>query len=133
MRYPQGLQALRRFVSPLQVHLGILEGPKHYARSVTEVFEWLYNVLGREQYCRLLPIIRTDRGSEFTNPVSIECTKFGAGFSTVIHSVLIRRAAVRLPIKFIRRVLPKGRSFDHLQKSNILRMMSRISFYRERS
>ena len=50
---------------------------RNTARSVTEVFEWLYNILGHEQYCRLFPIILTDRGSEFTDPVSIECTKFG--------------------------------------------------------
>ena len=45
---------------------------RNAARSITEVFEWLYNVLGHEQYCRLFPIILTDRGSEFTDPVSIE-------------------------------------------------------------
>lgn len=47
---------------------------RNSARSVTEVFEWLYETLGHEQYCRLFPIILTDRGSEFTDPVSIECT-----------------------------------------------------------
>ena len=82
---------------------------RNTARSVTEVFEWLYETLGHEQYCRLFPIILTDRGSEFTDPVSIECTE--------------------LTHEFIRRILPKGTSFDHLQQSDILLMMSHINSY----
>lgn len=37
---------------------------RNTARSVTEVFEWLYETLGHEQYCRLFPIILTDRGEQ---------------------------------------------------------------------
>ena len=44
---------------------------RNTARSVTEVFEWLYETLGHEQYCRLFPIILTDRGSEFTDPARL--------------------------------------------------------------
>ena len=105
---------------------------RNTARSVTEVFEWLYNVLGHEQYCRLFPIILTDRGSEFTDPVSIECTKFGEIRSRVFYCDPQRsdqKGGCEVTHEFIRRVLPKGTSFDHLQQSDILRMMSHINSY----
>lgn len=105
---------------------------RNSARSVTEVFEWLYETLGHEQYCRLFPIILTDRGSEFTDPVSIECTKFGEIRSGVFYCDPQRsdqKGGCEVTHEFIRRVLPKGTSFDHLQQSDILRMMSHINSY----
>lgn len=105
---------------------------RNTARSITEVFEWLYNVLGHEQYCRLFPVILTDRGSEFTDPVSIECTKFGEIRSRVFYCDPQRsdqKGGCEVTHEFIRRVLPKGTSFDHLQQSDILRMMSHINSY----
>ena len=82
---------------------------RNTARSVTEVFEWLYNILGHEQYCRLFPIILTDRGSEFTDPVSIECTKFGEIRSRVFYCDPQRsdqKGGCEVTHEFIRRVLP---------------------------
>ena len=105
---------------------------RNSARSVTEVFEWLYETLGHEQYCRLFPIILTDRGSEFADPVSIECTKFGEIRSRVFYCDPQRsdqKGGCEVTHEFIRRVLPKGTSFDHLQQSDILRMMSHINSY----
>ena len=105
---------------------------RNSARSVTEVFEWLYETLGHEQYCRLFPIILTDRGSEFTDPVSIECTKFGEIRSRVFYCDPQRsdqKGGCEVTHEFICRVLPKGTSFDHLQQSDILRMMSHINSY----
>ena len=105
---------------------------RNSARSVTEVFEWLYETLGHEQYFRLFPIILTDRGSEFTDPVSIECTKFGEIRSRVFYRDPQRsdqKGGCEVTHEFIRRVLPKGTSFDHLQQSDILRMMSHINSY----
>ena len=42
------------------------------ARSVTEIIDDLYSRLGRELFCRMFPVILTDRGSEFTDPASVE-------------------------------------------------------------
>ena len=47
------------------------------ARSVTDVFDELDEMLGREQFKKLFPVILTDRGSEFTDPASIEFDKEG--------------------------------------------------------
>lgn len=34
---------------------------RNSARSVTEVFEWLYETLGHEQYCRLFVSVKPPR------------------------------------------------------------------------
>ena len=105
---------------------------RNTARSVTEVFELLYETLGHEQYCRLFPIILTDRGSEFTDPVSIECTKFGEIRSRVFYCDPQRsdqKGGCEVTHEFIRRILPKGTSFDSLQQRDILLMMSHINSY----
>jgi hypothetical protein len=41
------------------------------AKSVTEIFDWLYEQLGHEVFTSLFQVILTDRGSEFTNPLAI--------------------------------------------------------------
>ena len=105
---------------------------RNTARSVTEVFDWLYETLGHEQYCRLFPIILTDRGSEFTDPVSIECTKLGEIRSRVFYCDPQRsdqKGGCEVTHEFIRRILPKGTSFDSLQQRDILLMMSHINSY----
>ena len=43
------------------------------ARSVTDIFNNLQKKLDIELFQRLFPVILTDRGSEFTDPFSIEC------------------------------------------------------------
>lgn len=105
---------------------------RNTARSVTEVFEWLYSVLGHELYCKMFPVILTDRGSEFTNPVAIECTEYGEIRSRVFYCDPQRsdqKGACEVTHEFIRRVLPKGTSFDNLQQSDINLMMSHINSY----
>ena len=83
-------------------------------------------------YCRLFPIILTDRGSEFTDPVSIECTKLGEIRSRVFYCDPQRsdqKGGCEVTHEFIRRILPKGTSFDSLQQRDILLMMSHINSY----
>ena len=40
------------------------------ARSVTEIFNSLDTILGRDIFQALFPVILTDRGSEFTDPTA---------------------------------------------------------------
>ena len=47
------------------------------ARSVTDVFNLLDGLLGRDVFRTLFPVILTDRGSEFTDPSAVECDENG--------------------------------------------------------
>lgn len=72
------------------------------ARSVSEIFEHLYEVLGHETFTTLFPVILTDRGSEFTDPLAIEFNKRieeELMFFIAIPNVLIKKEVVKLPMK----------------------------------
>ncbi len=102
------------------------------ARSVTEIFQGLYKTLGRETFCRLFPIILTDRGSEFTDPVSLECDEWGEVRTRVFYCDPQRpdqKGGAEVTHEFIRRILPKGTSFNDLTQDDISLMMSHINSY----
>lgn len=102
------------------------------ARSVTEIFQGLYESLGRETFCRLFPIILTDRGSEFTDPVSLECDEWGEVRTRVFYCDPQRpdqKGGAEVTHEFICRILPKGTSFNDLTQDDISLMMSHINSY----
>ncbi len=47
------------------------------SRSVIKAFRYLYRLLGQEMFKKLFPIILTDNGSEFSNPLRIEANENG--------------------------------------------------------
>ena len=105
------------------------------ARSVTEIINDLYEKLGRETYCELFPVILTDRGSEFSNPSAIEQDSDGNLRSLVFYcdpSCPYEKGGIEVAHEFIRRVLPKGTSFDHLQQKDIELMMDNINSYKRK-
>lgn len=103
------------------------------ARSVLNVFNDLYDRLGRETYCTLFPVILTDRGSEFSNPVPIECDSDGNPRSRVFYCdprAPFQKGGIEVAHELIRRILPKNRSFDDLTQADIDLMISHINSYR---
>ena len=103
------------------------------ARSVSDVFNDLYAMFGRKTYCRLFPVILTDRGSEFSNPVPIEQDENGELRSLVFYcnpSAPYQKGGVEVAHELVRRVLPKGKSFDDLQQEDIDLMLSHINSYK---
>jgi hypothetical protein len=42
------------------------------SKSVTEIFQMLWGVLGKEYFMELFPVILANNGSEFSNPAAIE-------------------------------------------------------------
>ena len=102
------------------------------AKSVTQIFDWLYEQLGHEVFTSLFQVILTDRGSEFTNPLAIEFNK-GNGRRTHIFYCDPQRSdqkgGCEVTHEMIRRVLPKKTSFDNLTQDDINLMMSHINSY----
>lgn len=102
------------------------------ARSVTEVFEQLYELLGHDVFNNLFQVILTDRGSEFTNPLAIEFNKTNERRTRIFYCDPQRsdqKGACEVTHEMIRRVLPKGTSFDALVQDNITLLMSHINSY----
>ena len=115
------------------------------SKSVTEIFQQLWEVLGKKYFKELFPVILTDNGSEFSDPIAIE---FGpeAGAQRERSNEEDRRThlfychpsspfekgAIENNHEFIRRILPKGSSFDSLAQSDIQLMLNHINSYRRK-
>lgn len=102
------------------------------ARSVSEIFEHLYEVLGHETFTNLFPVILTDRGSEFTDPLAIEFNKENRRRTHVFYCDPQRsdqKGSCEVTHEMIRRILPQGTSFDALKQKDINLMMSHINSY----
>lgn len=102
------------------------------ARTVTEIFEQLYMLLGHETFTSLFQVILTDRGSEFTNPLLIEFNKHNERRTHIFYCDPQRsdqKGGCEVTHEMIRRILPKGTSFDELVQGDIDLMMSNINSY----
>jgi IS30 family transposase len=102
------------------------------ARSVTEIFEQLYSRLGSSLFRLLFPVILTDNGSEFSNPSAIEFDPNGERRTFIFYcdpSSPYQKGAVENNHEFIRRIVPKGSSFNDLEQSDINLMMDHINSY----
>lgn len=106
---------------------------RNTSQSVINVFRNLYTMLGKESFRRLFPVILTDNGSEFSNPSALETATDGTRITSIFYcdpSAPYQKATVENNHEFIRRILPKGRSFDHLTQSDICLMMNHINSYK---
>lgn len=87
------------------------------SQSVIDVFNTLDEILGRETFMRLFPLILTDNGSEFSNPKAIEYDAYGEQRTKIFYCEPFsphQKPEIERNHEFIRMVLPKGMSFDHL-------------------
>lgn len=107
------------------------------SRSVIDCFDDLYQLLGREDFKKLFPVILTDNGSEFSNPKGIE---FGPEQNDARRTWIFycdagkpyQKGAIEVNHELIRRVLPKGTSFDNFTQQDINLVMSHINSYKRK-
>ena len=110
------------------------------SQSVIDIFNALDSVLGPELFEKLFPVILTDNGSEFSNPRAIEFReKAGNGVPYCRTNVYYcdagspyQKGAIEVNHELIRRVLPKGSSFDDLTQEDIFLMMNHINSYKRK-
>jgi len=107
------------------------------SKSVTDIFEKLYQTLGKEFFTKLFPVILTDNGSEFSNPKAIE---YGSERFTGLRTNVFycdtgspyQKGAIEVNHELIRRILPKGTSFNSLTQQDINLMMNHINSYKRK-
>jgi IS30 family transposase len=105
---------------------------RNTSSSVINVFRDLYSILGKDTFQRLFPVILTDNGTEFSNPSALEVAEDGNRLTSIFYcdpSSPYQKPTVENNHEFIRRILPKGSSFDSLTQSDILLMMNHINSY----
>jgi transposase, IS30 family len=102
------------------------------AQSVIDYFDMLYTILGTDCFKTLFPVLLTDNGSEFSNPKALEFDTQGSQRTKVFYCdpcASFQKPNVELNHEFIRKILPKGTSFDNLTQFDINIMMSNINSY----
>jgi len=108
----------------------LIDGLK--ADDVKKGIAGLRRDLGCELFTKLFPIILTDRGSEFSDPKSIEFDEDGEGLTRVFYcdpQQSQQKGSAENNHTFIRRVIPKSTSLDGLCQGDITLMMNHINSY----
>lgn len=106
------------------------------SQSVIDCFNHLYESLGKQLFSDLFPVIIADNGSEFSNPAAIEFAPDGSRRSHLFYcdpQAPFQKPRVEENHTLIRRVLPKGSSFDSLSQSDIDLLMSHVNSYKRAS
>lgn len=99
-------------------------------KEVFRIFNMLEYGLGTELFEKTFPIILTDNGTEFGNPLSLEFNNEGIGRTRIFYCnprASYQKGMLEKNHEFIRYVLPKGTSFDNLVQPNIDKMINHIN------
>lgn len=97
---------------------------------VRSTFESLYESLGPKMFREVFPIVLTDNGPEFKDPEGIELDKHGNPRSKVFFCDPLasnQKARLEKNHEYIRYVLPKGKSFNHLAQADVTLMLNHIN------
>ena len=101
------------------------------SQSVIDVFSMLENKLGLELFQKLFPVFLTDNGGEFTNPVKLETSIDESTKRTTIFYCdpysSWQKGRVENNHKNLRKILPKGTSFDNLTQEDIDLVVSHVN------
>lgn len=107
--------------------------PGKCAKYVADVFNWLWQILGKEAFMQLFPAILKDNGTEFTNPLSIEHAPEDGTRRTSVYYTRRKTPTDKAQIErnhtYIRRVIFKGESFDKLTQEKVNLTMSHVNSY----
>lgn len=106
------------------------------AQSIIDIFNNLQNILGIDKLKELFVLILTDNGSEFSNPIEIEFDTITGEQRTQIFychpSSPFEKGSCEVNHELLRRILPKGTSFDDLNQTDINLIMSHINSYKRK-
>jgi IS30 family transposase len=101
-------------------------------RSVTDIFNKLYDILGKKTFMDMFQVIVTDNGSEFSNPSAIEIGPDGDQRTRIFYadpSAPYQKGACENNHSLVRRILPKGTSFNSISQNDVNLVMNHVNSY----
>ena len=99
-------------------------------KSVRGVFDYLTEILGTNLFREIFPVILTDNGVEFKAPHELEFDISGNRRTHIFYcdpQASWQKPHVEKNHTLIRRILPKGTSFDFLEQNDIRLLMCHIN------
>jgi IS30 family transposase len=120
-----------------EYHLQIAEILSHHtSECVVGALDKIESALGRELFTEIFEVILTDNGHEFSDIEAIEKSCFGGKRTKVFFCEPNRsdqKGECECNHKYIRYIIPKGTSMDHLSQFDINLMMNHINSSRRKS
>lgn len=124
-------KALRDRASFSEIGTSLGKNPSTISKEVRH--RSLDTILGTERFRSLFPVILTDRGSGFTDPMSIERDMTTGELRTCVFfcdpQCSNQKGTCEVTHEMIRRDLPKGTAFDFLSQTEVDLMMNHINSY----
>mgnify|MGYP003297542502 CR=1 FL=1 len=105
---------------------------RNNAKSVRDIFDMLEDTLGAQTFRRLFPVILTDNGSEFSDPVALETPGFGKPRTRIFYChpySAYEKPCVENNNRTFRRIFNKGATFDDLDQDDVNLAMSHVNSY----
>lgn len=102
------------------------------SKSVTDIFNRLYELLGYERFTKIFSLCLADNGSEFSDPFGIEVDADGVIRSQLFYcdpSSPGQKGACENNHEFIRRIIPKHIDLGQFSQEQISLMMDHINSY----
>lgn len=106
----------------------LLDGKE--ARYVENVFDSMERAIGTFSFATALSLILTDRGSEFQTPDALECGQESLIRTSIYYCDPMcswQKPHCEKNHEYIRKICPKGTSFDAYSQEDITLMMSHIN------
>ena len=102
------------------------------SKSVIDIFNRLYTILGHDRFTFVFQVCLTDNGSEFSNPKAIEFNNQGERRTSVFYcdpNASFQKGSAERNHEFIRMFIPKGEDFTAYTQDDISLMMDHINSY----
>lgn len=110
---------------------------KYKPSEVTKIFENIRKDIGDDLYKKIFEVILTDNGWEFSKPENIEFNmETGEKLINVFYTEPYsswQKGGIERNHEFIRYIIPKGITFDNLNKKNIIDMANNINNVQRKS
>ncbi len=93
-------------------------------------FDRIEEILGKDVFCEMFPVVLTDNGAEFADPDLFEYGRDGSRRMKLFYCDARRseqKGEIEKNHEYIRYLLPQGTSFDELTQKKVDLMMSHIN------
>ncbi|HIV17358.1 MAG TPA: IS30 family transposase, partial [Candidatus Alectryocaccobium stercorigallinarum] len=100
------------------------------ASRIKEIFDSIEHAVGTFSFTSAFSVILTDRGTEFSNPDALECGIDGFVRTSIYYCDPMcawQKPHCEKNHEYIRKICPKGTSFDDHTQDDICLMMSHIN------